>query len=893
MAREASELWPTMLETHHRILREVWERFGGKELGTEGDSHFVSFERAANAVQAAVEAQRNIGNHHWPGDGSVRIRAGIHTGEAMVKGRLLSGLPLHEAARIGSAAHGGQILMSGSTYEIIARSKPQGIVIKDLGEHRFKDLEEPRRIFQVWAEGLETVFAPLRAAAGRHNLPSPVTSFVGRAEEMLQVKGLISSHQLVTLIGTGGAGKTRLALELGHRLLEGFQDGIWFIDLSSIDEAELVAQVTLSTLRLKEDPGRPPIDALTNALVTMNTLLIFDNCERVIEGCVELAKHVLKSCPRVSLLMTSRQSLGVAGEATWHVLPLGIPPADGESLDQNLGAHESVQLFLSRASLVRPGFSITNSNARSIARICRRVEGLPLAIELAASKADVLPIDAIAKRLEDSFRLLGDTRGTSLRAVIDSSYGLLSEAEKSLFARLSVFGGGWTLETAEEVCADEGIASGDVLGLLSALVRKSLVALGIEDSGRYRMLETIREYGQDKLAGSEERDRTYQAFVQWLIALASQREAKFRSDEFTVWLDIMDEERDNIRTALSMCLAEESFSALGIRLAIESYAWWKVRGPRAEGQKWLEEFASIGGPGAEGQWEALTHAADLASDRGELDHARRNFSNALDLAAEEPSELPRAHVLRDLSFFEFSWGDDDEAMRIGKDALSVYEKLDQEAANQMRYRLARIATAAGDVSARALLEQGLSEASEAHYRGLCSRTLGLSHLLTDELDEAERLFTAAYEDARSVKCVDCGASSMNLLASTAGRKGDRVEASRLYTEALRQHSSIEHVGGVLDSLRGLGACFADSDPERAAILLGASEGMRARLSAGRTELGRHSDLEWAEGEIERRLDAGTRNAATKRGAAMSLSEMIAFALKEGETMSTISAPGLG
>lgn len=403
LAREAGELWPTMLETHHRILREVWEKFGGKELGTEGDSHFVSFERAANAVQAAVEAQRNIGNHHWPGDRSIRIRAGIHTGEAMVKGSLLSGLPLHEAARIGSAAHGGQILMSGSTHELIARTKPQGIVIKDLGEHRFKDLEEPRRIFQVGAEGLETAFAPLRAAtAGLHNLPSPATSFVGRADEMLQVQDLISSHQLVTLIGTGGAGKTRLALELGHRLLEEFHDGIWLIDLSSIDEAELVAQVTLSTLRLKEDPGRPPIDALTNALVTMNTLLIFDNCERVIEGCVEVAKHVLKSCPGVSLLMTSRQSLGVAGEATWHVRPLGIPPVEGESLDNKLGAHESVQLFLSRACLVRPDFSITNSNARSIARICRRVEGLPLAIELAASKVDVLPVDAIAKRLDDS-----------------------------------------------------------------------------------------------------------------------------------------------------------------------------------------------------------------------------------------------------------------------------------------------------------------------------------------------------------------------------------------------------------------------------------------------------------------------------------------------------------
>lgn len=891
LARDADDLWPSMLESHHKILRQVWEKFEGKELGTEGDSHFVSFERAANALQAAVEAQRAIAAHPWPGNTPVRIRAGIHTGEAMVKGSVLSGLALHEAARICSAAHGGQILMSGSTHEIIARSIPQGIVIKDLGEHRFKDLDEPRRIFQVEAGGLEVAFPPLRAAsAGGHNLPSSATSFIGRADEMLQIQELISSHQLVTLTGTGGAGKTRLALELGHRLLAEFQDGIWLIDLSSIDESELVSQVTLSTLRLKEDPGRPSIDALTNALVTMNTLLVFDNCERVIEGCVEVAKHVLKSCPRVSLLMTSRQPLGVGGEATWHVRPLGIPPADEESSDQKLGAHESVQLFLSRASLVRPGFSITDSNARSIARICRRVEGLPLAIELAASKVDVLPVDSIAKRLDDSFRLLGDTRGTSLRAVIDSSYGLLSEAEKSLCARLSVFGGGWILEAAEQVCSGEGLEPDDVLDLMSGLVRKSLVALGMEDSGRYRMLEPIREYAAEKLAAGNDRGKTIQAFVQWLIGLASQREAKFSAGELGDWLDTMDEERDNVRAALSVCLAEEAFLPLGLQLATKSYGWWKVRGPRAEGQRWLEEIASRSDPGAEGKWEALTGAADLASDRGELEHARRIFSNALDLATKEATEFPRAQVLMAMSVFESVWDNYDEATRISREALATYEKLDHPRAKETRYRLARLATLGGEVSVRPLLEQELYEAREPHYRGLCSRVLGFSHLLTSDLDEAERLFTAAYEDARSVKCVDCGATAMNLLAGMAGKRGDRAEASRLYAEALRGHSSIENVRAVIDSLQGLGASLADSDPERAAVLLGASEGMRKRLGAARTQFWQQPEVEWSEAEIERRLDAETREAAKKRGAAMSLSEIVAFALQEG---STISAPGSG
>lgn len=890
LAQEAGDLWPSILDEHRTILREVWRTFDGQELGTEGDSFLVSFERTLHALQAAVEAQRAIARHSWPVDKLVRIRAGIHTGEVTVKEDGYSGLALHEVARLSSAAHGGQILMSEAARHLISHSIPRGILIRDIGEYRFKDLDEPRRVFQIDAAGLETSFPRLRTTEmRRHNLPLTPMAFIGKAEEMLEVQGLITSHRLLTLTGTGGAGKTRLAIELAHRLLDQFPDGVWLVDLSPIEDPGLVAQMTLSTLQIKEDPGRRPIDALASTLRPAKSLLVFDNCERVIAGCAEIAEHLLQNCPGVNLLMTSRQPIQVAGEATWRVRPLGVPPSDGVTTDQ-LMAHESVQLFLARASLVHPGFSLVDANAKSIVRICHRLEGLPLAIELAASKVDVLPIDAIAERLEDSFRLLGETRSTTLRAVINSSYGLLSEAEKGLFARLSVFGGGWTLEAVEKVCSGADLETDLVLDLLSGLVRKSLVTLDIESSGRYRMLETIRAYAAEKLLESNFRDRAIEAHLQWLIDLAGGYESKYNAGKLTEWLDSMDDERDNIRSAISMCLAEEALIPSGLLLGVKAYSWVKIRGPRAEGQRWLEELASKSPPDAEGRWKALSLAADLASDRGELEHARHIFSSALELAAKESSELPRADVLMSLVHFETTWGDFEEAAKAAREALAIYEELDHPRAEGARSRLARIATAAGDVSARPILERTLSEAKDPHERGLAERLLALSFLLTDDLNEAQSLFTKAHDDARAAKCVDCAATALNFLAAAAARSGDHAEAARLYAQALREHSSIEHVGGLLDSIQGLGASQANSDPERAAILVGAADGIRNRLGVSHKELWQRSEVEWAESELTR-SDPAWIQSLKKRGARMSMSEIVDFALREGDVK--INSPESG
>jgi predicted ATPase len=429
---------------------------------------------------------------------------GIHLGEVERQGAHYFGAPLYRCARLTATAHGGQTVLSGPAADLVRDALPAGAALRDLGEHRLKDLAAPERIAQLGHPDLPADFPPLRTLDARpHNLPLQVTGFVGRERELGEVTRLLAAERLVTLTGPGGTGKTRIALQVAADVLDAYPGGVWLAELAALADPALVPQAVAAAVGVREEPGRPLLATLTDALRPKRLLLVLDNCEHLVEACARLAEAVLRAGPGVTLLATSREPLGIAGEVTWPVPPLRVPApetverlvATGADLATAPAEFEAVRLFAARATAAAPAFRLSAATARTVAEVCRRLDGLPLAIELAAARLRVLPVGQVLARLEDRFRLLTGGHRTALprqqtlRAAVDWSYDLLTVHERALFNRLSVFAGGWTLEAAEAVCAGEGIAADGVLELLSRLVDRSLVVVDAQPladgSGRY------------------------------------------------------------------------------------------------------------------------------------------------------------------------------------------------------------------------------------------------------------------------------------------------------------------------------------------------------------------------------------------------------------------------
>ena len=457
------ERWADALQIHRDLLRPAFEKRDGVEVGTEGDAFFVAFVRATDAVDAAIEGQRALEQFAWPGEARLRVRMGLHTGEALVRGGDYVGHDVHKAKRISDAGHGGQIVLSQTTGDLV-RDKA---TLVDLGFHRLKDLGEPQQLYQVGAEDLPSSFPRLRTLdAAPHNLPIQLTSFVGRERELGEVSGLIAATRLLTITGAGGCGKTRLALQLGAEVMDTFANGVWLADLAPLTDATVVLQAVADAVGVPQGHAgdvaaeQPVEERLVAHLKDRRALVILDNCEHLISSCADLATMLLASCPGVRIVVTTREPLGVAGETSWRLPSLAVPRTDSTS-PEALNDAEATRLFCDRASQAVPSFAPTHDDALAIVDICTRLDGIPLAIELAAARVRVLPCTEIAKRLDDRFRLLtGGSRTAmprqqTLRATVDWSYDLLSGEQQALLRRLSVFAGGFTLEAAEEICGDE------------------------------------------------------------------------------------------------------------------------------------------------------------------------------------------------------------------------------------------------------------------------------------------------------------------------------------------------------------------------------------------------------------------------------------------------------
>ena len=585
----------TALARHDAILRTAIEARGGHVFKTVGDAFYAVFTTAPDAVDAAIRAQALLKGEAWDAAlGALRVRTALHTGTAEERDGDYFGQPLNRVARLLSAGHGGQILLSLATHELVRDQLPAGVELRNLHEHRLKDLIRPERIFQLVAPDLEVDYLPLRTLASHpNNLPLQPTPLVGREREVGAVRQRLMQPEvrLLTLTGVGGTGKTRLALQVAAELLESFQDGVWFVNLAPIRDPNLVISAIATTLGLREAGGQPVLETVQAFLQDKQLLLLLDNFEHVLPAAGVVAA-LLREAAHLKVLVTSRSPLHLQGEREYPVPPLELPNPQRLPPLERLQQYEAIKLFIQAAQAVRPDFQVTNANAPAVAEICAQLDGLPLAIELAAARSKLLPPEALLARLQSRLRLLTGgardlaARHQALRSTIDWSYELLPAHEQRLFARLAVFVGGWSIEAATAVCDVDDEMPVEMLDALQSLLDKSLItpAEG-DDEPRFTMLETIREYALEQLHGDERVDDVRQWHAHYFHHLAQRAAAEWRGPRQLDWHRRLREEHANLLAALEWSGEHELEICAGLTAALPQ--WWLVSGRSVEGRRWL------------------------------------------------------------------------------------------------------------------------------------------------------------------------------------------------------------------------------------------------------------------------------------------------------------------
>jgi predicted ATPase/class 3 adenylate cyclase len=811
LAQDLGKGWPPVLERHREIARAAWGEQDGVEIGTEGDSFFVVFSTAPQAVAAAVAAQRGLEAEAWPEGGRVRIRMGLHTGEGVLSGGSYVGLDVHRAARIANAGNGGQVLLSATTQALVEGSLPDGVTLREMGEHRLKDLSRPERIWDLVIEGLPSDFAPLRTLnAIPNNLPMQMTSFLGRQREIAEGRQLLLDGRLLTLTGPGGTGKTRLSLQIAADATDRFPDGIYFVPLGTISQSELVLPTIAQAMGLV-DPGTHALDRLVEHIGEKCVLLVLDNFEQVNDAAPQVAE-LLARAARISVLVTSRSPLRVYGEREYPVPPLGVPdPKHLPDLEQ-LSTYESVALFVERAMAVRPDFAVTSGNAPAVAEICVRLDGLPLAIELAAARVRVLTPQAIMERLGDRLRLLSGgsrdlpERQQTLRGAIAWSHDLLDEADQRVFARFAVFAGGATLNAVERVVFAEGDGA-DPLDATASLVDKSLVRQEGEPDGepRFRMLGTIREFAMEKLGERGEADQMKDRHADWVLALVEEGVAGIFGPDQKAILDRYEREHDNIRGALGRAI-DTNHAEMAMRIFASCWRFWQMRGYLAEAREHAERVLAMPDSPTfrEAREAALEAAGGIAYWQADLLPARAWYGEALELAraAGDPARIANAAY----NFgFTYSMTHEDQlaARALAQEAVDLYRKLGDE----------------GGVG-----------------RSLWG--LANSYYFFDELDKALALITEALEIFRRKGDRFMTAWSLYLVA-LGNLKTDRQAMRAALTEALPLFTEIEDksaYGLIFDAFAAL--AWLEGDVERAVRLAGYSDASDRSTGTGLAKVNR-------------------------------------------------------
>ena len=758
LVQELGEEWAELVARHDEILRAAIASGGGTEVRTEGDAFFAVFATAAGAVNAVVGAQRAFAGEPWPEGHAIRVRMGLHTGSGILGGGDYVGLDVHRAARIAAAGSGGQVLVSEATRVLAEPDLEEGVGLGDLGAHRLKDLVRPEHLFQLEIAGLPTDFAALRTLDARpNNLPIQLTSFVGRDRDLFELGRLLGTSRLVTLTGAGGSGKTRLALEFAGHEFDSYPDGVWFVDLAAVDDPVVIAATVASTLGVSDRAGQKILDWLVDRLSVEQTLLILDNCEHLVAAAASVASELVNRTDALVVLATSREPLGITGEHPYPVPTLDSPEA-GNGDYESSSESPAVRLFVDRASVARPGIQLSQDDAEVVAAICRRLDGLPLALELAAARLSILTPSELLERLDDRFAVLvGGARDRlprqqTLAATIDWSYQLLTDEEKLLFGRLSVFSGGFTLDAAEAICAGDDVASDRILDLVSGLVDKSLlVAEQGRAGGRFRLLETMREYAAAKLPTTEGDERR-QAHADFFRRLVVDSFGELWGPGEVGWLDRLEDEWPNIRRALAWHL-DTAQTQDGLLMAGSLYRFAFRRHYNPEVLAWLERFIDADTTPGSARARALLGIGTLSQLRHYFEEASPYLGEAIAFYREFGPTDELAAALHNAANSAKATGDWESAHTMIAEAVEVRSGTEDRAGLALDLRLqAEIALEAGHHPGQAveLAEKSLdlaqrSKSPEAILQAL--QGLGDLRRHAGDLDGAE----AALHEALKVE----------------------------------------------------------------------------------------------------------------------------------------------
>lgn len=869
-----------LLEAHRRILRAAFDAAGGIEIQTEGDAFFVVFASASAAAAACLAAQRGLAAYPWPADSQVRVRMGLHTGEATPgpDGDYTS-LEVHRAARIAAAGHGGQVLVSETTRALLGGMLPADVTIRDLGEHRLKDLR-PERLSQLVAAGLPADFPPIRSLDRRpNNLPTQLTSFVGRDHDLAATLLLLDASRLLTLTGPGGIGKTRLGLQLAAAAADGYPDGVWFVPLEPLREAELVPGAIAHAVGLADSGVRPVVELLVEHLAPRTCLLVLDNFEQVV-AAAPLVAQLLRACPSLTIVATSRGALHVSGEQEYVVPGLPTPPdprhlstlevarlrAEVRAADPaTLGQYEAVRLFVARAVAVRADFRVTNENAPAVAGICATLQGLPLAIELAAARVKVLTPDAILDRLEHRLELLASAsrdlpeRQRTLRGAIAWSYDLLDEAGRRLLARLSAFVGGCDLAMIERVCDPDGELGVDLLDVLVALVDQSLVRSDdVAGTPRFSLLDTIRTYAAERLETSGEgpaiRDRHLAAYLE----LAGRAAAELSGPAQRAWLDRLEADADNFRAALDRAEAIPDPEA-AVRLGFALWRFWQQRGYLREGRRRLTALEAHG-------WDLApqTHARLLEALGGvaywqaDFEASRPWYEAALVIWRTLGDRREIANALYNLGSSDLPWlrrGGESRATETWRRAKA---DLDEALENY---------EAIGDRLGQGNVLWGI----------------GGLYYFSSEVAEAERWYVRALEHFRAAGNRTMEAWALHMLGSAVLKQGRTESAADMMRHALRHFHEAGDLSGITLLLDDLSAvAVTDGDLERAARLRGAARQLTQSTGTELAGIVEEVFEQATRPNARVAMDAGERERREVEGGGLALDTAVAYALGEAD-----------
>jgi|HubBroStandDraft_3_1064219.scaffolds.fasta_scaffold02390_1 predicted ATPase/class 3 adenylate cyclase/DNA-binding CsgD family transcriptional regulator len=897
LVKALREGYAQVLAEHRRLVRAAVAVHGGHEVDTQGDAFFVAFAGAKQAVLCAVEIQRALAGHQWPAGAPVRVRIGVHTGQAVPAGGGYTGLAVHRAARICAAARGGQVLISQATQALVEDEEEElGFTLVDAGEHRLKGLDRAVRLFQLAAAGLDPGFPPRGgfAAGGMHGFPAGLTSFIGRDGPVREVTGLLERYRLVTVTGPGGSGKTRLAAEVAKRVAARFADGVWLIELAPVTDPAQVAAVVAAAMGIREQRGVPAAEALAEVLTRQQLMLVLDNCEHVIDAAAEICGRLLLACDDVRILATGREPLQVAAEARYRLAPLTLP----DTCDSDGGGTEAVALFVDRARQADLHFALTSQNGPAVACLVTRLDGMPLAIELAAARVEALGVDELLAGLDDRFALLAGRdrlaagRHRSLAAAVEWSYQLLDDTERRVFRRLSVFPGPFTLEGAEAVAGD---------GTRTAVLRLVDCSLlspprpGVDGRSRYLMLETLRAYGAGLLAGPGERDGLAAALAGYALRVAEEAAAGLETAaREAAAARRLDAEDATMRQALAWVMGRDPDMAL--RLAIALAPWWFLRGRAAGEYPVLREAVGRAEAGGDAWCTAQWWLGSTALSSGDLSAALGHFTAIEDAVANRGASRALAECLGGRSTTLSNLGRATEAAENGRRCLAVALEIGYPYGQSLALDgLAICAYCAGDIETALELQRQAQQIPDLPGWMTRNRSTLLATLLTEtgDLALAEDICAeglAQSRDAGDPWNIACQLIALADLDRRAGRMEDAAAHLREATRIVARSGIWFELENIVDCCGHL--CAATGRCAEALTVWAAWAALSSSEVAETTYwVARRRE---AQREAREALGPDRSRTAEERGAAMSRAVVIEYVLlltTPAQQTASLSDPG--